>query len=253
MKLSKSTWGRDTNLKGDVVLTVNNINVFYGELQALRDVSLTVKEGEFLTLVGSNGSGKSTLLKTIMGMLSPRSGSITYDGDKLDGLPAYKIVDYRICLVPEDKWNFPNMSVEENLLMGAYPQRCRRSLKQNFERVYEIFPRLYERKKQLSQTLSGGELQMLIIARGLMSEPKVMMVDELSLGLSPKLSLESFELISRLHKENDLTVILAEQNVFSALEIADRGIVMENGQIVMEGGSKELLASNQIKEKYLGM
>jgi branched-chain amino acid transport system ATP-binding protein len=235
------------------LLTVNSINVYYGELQALHDVTLTVKEGEFLTLIGSNGSGKSTLLKTIMGLLTPKTGSVYYNDIRLDGLPAYEITDHRICLVPENKLNFPNINVEENLLMGAYPKRCRKSIKENLDKVYQYFPRLFERKKQLSKTLSGGELQMLIIARALMSEPKVMMVDELSLGLSPKLTLESFALLARLHKENDLTIILAEQNVFNALEIADRGIVIKNGRVAMEGCCKDLLCSSQIKEQYLGM
>lgn len=235
------------------MLTVNNANVYYGELQALYDVSLSVNEGEFLTLIGSNGSGKSTLLKSIMGLIPLKSGSIQYNGMRLDGLPAYKVNDRRICLIPEEKWNFPNMNVEENLLMGAYPTRCRKCVKNNLEKVYHYFPQLYERKNQLSRTLSGGELQMLIIGRALMSEPDLMMIDELSLGLSPKLTLESFELLARLHQENDMTIILAEQNVFSALEIADRGIVIKNGQIAMEGSSQELLNSPQIKEHYLGM
>lgn len=235
------------------VLSVNDVNVYYGELQALHNVNLTVKDGEFLTLIGSNGSGKSTILKTIMGLMPPKSGTIVYDNCRLDGLPAYKVNDHQIALVPEEKWNFPSMSVEENLLMGAYPKRCRKNIKQNMEKVYYYFPRLFERKKQLSKTLSGGELQMLIIGRALMAEPKLMMVDELSIGLSPKLAAESFALLSRLHQESQLTIILAEQNVFSALEIADRGIVVKNGQIAMEGSSQELLHSSQIKEQYLGI
>ena len=235
------------------MLSIENANVFYGELQALYDINLKVEKGEFVTLIGSNGSGKSTLLKMIMGIVPIKSGAIYYNGTKINGLPAYKVTDYRISLVPEEKWNFPSMNVEENLLMGAYPKRCRKGIDRNLEKVYEYFPQLWERRRQLSKTLSGGELQMLIIGRALMSEPDIIMIDELSLGLSPKLALESFELIARLHRENDTTIVLAEQNIFNALEIADRGIVIKNGHIVMEGSSEELLDSEQIKEHYLGM
>lgn len=235
------------------MLKVSNINVYYGDLQALHDVSLEVNDGEFVTLVGSNGSGKSTLIKTIMGLITPRTGNVEYNDSRICGLPSYTVNDFGISLVPEEKWNFPSMDVEENLLMGAYPKRCHSCTRENLERVYHYFPRLKERRKQLSKTLSGGELQMLIIGRALMSNPRLIMIDELSIGLSPKLALESFELLSRLHRENDLTVILAEQNVFGALEIADRGVVLKNGQVAMEGSGKELLASDQIRAQYLGI
>lgn len=235
------------------MLKISNIDVYYGDLQALHDVTFEVKDGELVALIGSNGSGKSTLIKTVMGLIAPRSGAIEYNEVRIGGLPAYKVNDAGISMVPEDKWNFANMDVEENLLMGAYPKRCHGSTRGNLERVYHYFPRLKERRKQLSRTLSGGELQMMIIGRALMSNPKLIMVDELSIGLSPKLALESLELLSRLHQENDLTVILAEQNVFGALEIADRGVVLKNGQVALEGSGKELLASDQIRAQYLGI
>jgi len=235
------------------LLKIDGINVFYGELQALSGVSLEIADGEFVALVGNNGAGKSSLLNTIMGLLHPRSGEIYFKGEKIHQLEPYQVVDRRIALVPESKWTFLQMTVYENLVMGAYPKRCRGKYKENVEKVYSIFPRLFERRNQQAKTLSGGELQMLIIGRSLMSAPRLLMVDELSAGLSPKLARESFELLAGLHRDQRLTILLAEQNVYEALKLADRGVVMENGKLVIAGSSRELIDDKRIKEMYLGM
>ncbi|MHB8918363.1 MAG: ABC transporter ATP-binding protein [Desulfocucumaceae bacterium] len=235
------------------MLKIDGITVFYGELKALDDISMEIKEGEFVALVGNNGAGKTTLLNTIMGLLHPSAGEINFCGEKINTYEPHQIVDRKLSLVPESKWVFPQMTVYENLVMGAYPKKCRGRYSENLDRVYSIFPRLHERKNQLAKTLSGGELQMLIIGRGLMSEPKLLMVDELSAGLSPKLSKESFELLGRLHRDQKITILLAEQNVYETLKLADRGIVMENGRLVLAGSGQELINSDQIRQKYLGM
>ena len=235
------------------MLAINDIDVYYGDLKALKDISFQVKKGEFVALVGSNGAGKTTLMNTIMGLLKPRKGSIEFNGERIDTLPPDQIVKKYISLVPESKMIFPQMSIYENLLMGAYPNRCRKNLKRNLDDVYDMFPRLHERKNQLAGTMSGGEIQMLIIGRALMSEPQLLLVDELSIGLSPKLTHESFRILERLHKERDITILLAEQNIYEALGIADRGIVLENGEVVMSGSSEDLLSNEHIKEAYLGI
>lgn len=235
------------------MLKIDGITVFYGELKALDGISMEIKEGEFVALVGNNGAGKTTLLNTIMGLLHPSAGEINFCGEKINTYEPHQIVDRKLSLVPESKWVFPQMTVYENLVMGAYPKKCRGHYSENLDRVYSIFPRLHERKNQLAKTLSGGELQMLIIGRGLMSEPKLLMVDELSAGLSPKLSKESFDLLGRLHRDQKITILLAEQNVYETLKLADRGIVMENGRLALAGSGQELINSDQIRQKYLGM
>lgn len=235
------------------LLEIDNIDVYYGELLALKNINFKVEEGEFVSLIGGNGAGKSTLLNTIMGLLHPKSGRIDFQGESINRLEAYEIVKRKISLVPESKLIFPQMSVYENILMGAYPKECRANINKNLEYIYTIFPKLHERRKQMTGTLSGGEIQMVIISRALMSEPKLLLVDELSTGLSPKLTMESFQLLEKLHKEHNITILLAEQNMFEALRIADRGIVLENGQIVLTGEAHELLANDEVKERYLGI
>jgi branched-chain amino acid transport system ATP-binding protein len=235
------------------LLTINEIDVYYGDLKALKNIRFQVNKGELVALVGSNGAGKTTLMNTIMGLIKPRKGTIEFNGENIDSLPPDQIVKKYISLVPESKMIFPQMSIYENLLMGAYPSRCRKNLKQNLDGVYDMFPRLHERRSQLAGTMSGGEIQMLIIGRALMSEPQLLLVDELSIGLSPKLTHECFRILERLHKERDITILLAEQNIYEALDIADRGIVLENGEVVMTGGSEELLSNEHIKEAYLGI
>ena len=234
------------------MLSVNKINVFYGDLQALWDVSLKVEKGELVALVGSNGAGKTTTLKTISGLLKPRSGSITFQGVRIDKLQSHQIVELGIVQVPEGRGLFPQMTVYENLLMGAYVKRAWDKRFETLEFVYNLFPILKERKHQIAGTLSGGEQQMLAIAKALMSRPKILMLDEPSIGLAPKLVLKVFEMIKKIHEEG-VTILLVEQNVRRALEIADRAYVLETGRIVLEGTGKELLESEHVKKAYLGL
>jgi len=234
------------------LLKVNKINVFYGDLQALWDVSFEVYEGEKVVIVGANGAGKTTTLKTISGLLRPRSGTIEFMGQRIDRLPAHKIVELGIAHVPEGRRLFPKMTVLENLEMGAYTKRAREKFEDTLEWVFSIFPRLKERKNQIAGTMSGGERQMLAIARGLMSRPKLLMLDEPSLGLAPKLVLKTFEVIQRISEEG-VTILLVEQNVRHALELADRGYVLETGRITLSGTGEELLNNDYVKKAYLGM
>jgi len=234
------------------MLKVDKINVFYGDLQALWDVSFEVNEGEKVVIVGANGAGKTTTLKTISGLLRPRSGSIEFLGKRIDKLPPHKIVELGIAHVPEGRRLFPRMTVLENLEMGAYTKRAREKLEDTLEWVFSIFPRLKERKKQIAGTMSGGERQMLAIARGLMSKPKLLMLDEPSLGLAPKLVVKTFEVIERINEEG-VTILLVEQNVRHALELADRGYVLETGRITLSGTGEDLLKNDYVKKAYLGM
>jgi branched-chain amino acid transport system ATP-binding protein len=234
------------------MLRVNAINVFYGKIQVLWDVSLTVREGEIVTLIGANGAGKTTLLNTISGLIKPASGTIEFMGQRIDGLQPHKIVELGIAQVPEGGKLFLDMNVKENLEMGAFPLRAWREKHKEFPKVYSLFPRLKERGRQLARTLSGGERQMVAIGRGLMSKPKLCMFDEPSYGLAPLVVLEMIKVIKSL-PEKGISVLLVEQNVNLALEIADRGYVLENGRIVMEGTREELLESELIKKAYLGM
>jgi len=202
--------------------------------------------------LGSNGAGKSTTVKTIQGILKPNSGSIKFLDKHIEGLPAYKIVDEGIALVPEGREIFPKMSVFENLILGAYVPRAKESLDESLEWVLTLFPKLEERKKQLAGTMSGGEQQMLAIARALMSKPKLLMMDEPSLGLAPVIVLQVFEIIKKLHEEG-VTILLVEQNVHHALEIADSAYVLEKGKIILEGKGLELLDDEYVKSAYLGV
>ena len=234
------------------LLEVREIDVFYGELQALWGVSLKIEEGEFVALIGPNGAGKTTTLKTISGLLKPARGQILFSGRDITGLPPHTIAAMGIAHVPEGRQIFPGLTVLENLKTGAYVRRAREKFEESLEFVFNLFPRLKERKNQVAGTLSGGERQMLAIARGLMSRPKLLMLDEPSLGLAPKLALEVMETLKRLHEEG-LTILLVEQNVKYALELADRGYVLETGRVVMHGTGKELLEDPRIKSAYLGL
>ena len=234
------------------MLKVNNINVFYGKLQALWDISFRVEEGEIVALVGANAAGKSTIINSISGLLRPASGTIEFLGKETIGLPAHHIVEAGITQIPEGRKLFPNMSVRENLELGAYTKQAWDKMDETIEDVYRLFPILKERIKQQARTLSGGEQQMVAIARGLMSRPKLYMLDEPSQGLSPVLVSEVFDIINNLH-EHGTTILLVEQNVERTLEVADRAYVLENGRIVLEGKGKELMENKHVKKAYLGL
>ena len=234
----------------DTLLKVDGINVYYGNIHAVKDISFTVNAGEIVTLIGANGAGKSTTLKTISGLLKPKTGDILYKGSSIKGMRAHKIVEAGLAHVPEGRHVFLHMTVEENLDMGAYTQPAS-TIAPNKEKVFELFPRLKERRKQLAGTMSGGEQQMLAIARGLMYDPELIMLDEPSLGLAPIVVEEIFELICTIQKQGK-TVLLIEQNANMALKIADYAYVLETGNITKSGTGAELLADESIKEAYLG-
>nr|CBH39562.1 putative high-affinity branched-chain amino acid transporter ATP-binding protein livF [uncultured archaeon] len=234
------------------MLELKDLKVAYEKVQVLWDISFSIKAGDVVTLLGSNGAGKSTTVKTIQGILKPKSGSIKFMDKHIEGLPAYKIVDEGIALVPEGREIFPKMNVFENLILGAYVPRAKESLDESLEWVLKLFPKLEERKKQLAGTMSGGEQQMLAIARALMSKPKLLMMDEPSLGLAPVIVLQVFEIIKKLHEEG-VTILLVEQNVHHALEIADSAYVLEKGKIILEGKGLELLDDEYVKSAYLGL
>ncbi|MBW1866852.1 MAG: ABC transporter ATP-binding protein [Deltaproteobacteria bacterium] len=234
------------------MLIVKNIDVFYGDLQVLWDVSFEIREGEILVLIGANGAGKSTTIKTISSLLTPGKGSIEFNGIRLDLLPPHKIIEQGIVHVPEGRRLFPEMSVEENLIMGSIHGKAKAKRFETMEYVFTLFPRLEERRKQMAGTLSGGEQQMAAIGRGLMSLPKIMMFDEPSLGLAPILVQEIFEMIKKI-KEEGVTILLVEQNVTQTLAMCDRAYVLENGRIVLGGTGSELMANEQVKAAFLGI
>lgn len=233
------------------MLKIEDINVFYGNIHALKGVSLDINEGEIVTLIGANGAGKSTLLKTISGLLKPKNGSILFEGQSISGKVAQAIVKQGLSHVPEGRRVFANMSVEENLELGAYLRSDKQGIKEDFEKVYHLFPRLLERKKQLSGTLSGGEQQMLAMGRALMARPKLLLLDEPSMGLAPLLVKTIFRIIEEIN-QSGTTILLVEQNANMALSIADRAYVIETGKIVLSGSSDELNQSDQIRMAYLG-
>lgn len=233
------------------MLKINNLNVYYGAIHAIKGISLEVKQGDIVTLIGANGAGKSTILKTISGLLRPKTGEIIYKGLKLNTMEAQDIVKSGICQVPEGRRVFANMSVLENLELGAYLQKDKTQIKENMERVFEKFPRLRERIGQLAGTLSGGEQQMLAIGRAMMSKPRLMLLDEPSMGLAPLLVKEIFAIIKEIN-EAGTTILLVEQNANMALSIANYAYVLETGKIVLEGSSKELAESEEVKKAYLG-
>jgi branched-chain amino acid transport system ATP-binding protein len=234
------------------MLEVDKINVSYGDVQVLWDVSLKVNKSEIVTVVGANGAGKTTLLRTISGLLHPRSGSISFLGKRLETLPPEKIAEEGIAQVMEGRRLFPQMTVRENLELGAYTKAAWKKKDETMEFVFNLFPRLKEREKQLAGTLSGGEQQMLAVGRALMSKPKLLMLDEPSMGLAPKLVLELFETVNRI-KDEGTTILLVEQNVFQSLMISDRGYVLENGKIILEDSGKSLLDNAMVKKAYLSM
>ncbi|WP_288181463.1 ABC transporter ATP-binding protein [uncultured Oscillibacter sp.] len=232
------------------MLKVSDINVYYGAIHAIKGVSFEVNPGEVVTLIGANGAGKSTTLQTVSGLLHSRTGSIEFLGENLIGVPAHKVVAKGLAQVPEGRRVFLQMTVEENLEMGAYT-RSGGDIDADLEKVYAYFPRLMERRRQIAGTLSGGEQQMLAMGRALMSRPKLLMLDEPSMGLAPILVEQIFKIIQTLH-EAGTTILLVEQNAQAALSIADRGYVLETGKIVTSGTGTELLASPEIKKAYLG-
>jgi branched-chain amino acid transport system ATP-binding protein len=234
------------------MLEVSNIDTFYGRIQALWDVSLTIDEAEIVALVGANGAGKTTLLNTISGLLRSASGRIEFRGRRIDGLKCHVIVELGISHIPEGRRLFPDMSVRENLEMGAYLQRVWKDKEETLEQVYQLFPKLRERRGQLARTLSGGEQQMVAMGRGLMSKPRLCIIDEPSSGLAPIVVDEIFRIIQGL-RDRGMAVFLIEQNVQQALEVADRAYVLENGRIVIEGKSENLLQEELIRKAYLGL
>lgn len=234
------------------MLKIDAIEVFYGNTRSLKGISLNINGGELVALIGANGAGKSTTLKTISGLVKPKIGTISYNGERIDHLPPYKILEKGIAHIPEGREIFPELTVLENLEMGAYRLSCKgESFCHKLEEMFGYFPLLAERKSQLGKTLSGGEQQMLAIARGLMSAPNLLLLDEPSLGLAPVIVERLAEIIKMLHK-NGLSVLLVEQNAQLALEMTDRGYVLETGNVVLEGAGKELLENEQVQKAYLG-
>jgi branched-chain amino acid transport system ATP-binding protein len=234
------------------ILRVSNIETYYGPIAAIRGVSFDVPRGGIVTILGANGAGKSTVLKTVFGLMDPQKGSVTFEGRQIQGMDADKVMRLGMSLVPEGREVFPFLSVRENLDMGAYTRRDIDGIAQDLAAVFEYFPVLKERAKQRAGSLSGGEQQMLAISRALMSRPRLMLLDEPSLGLSPKLVKEIFEIIVRINRDRNVTILLVEQNANMALQVADYGYVLEVGRIVMTGTSERLLQSEDIKEFYLG-
>jgi branched-chain amino acid transport system ATP-binding protein len=234
------------------MLEIKNIDVFYGDVQVIWDISFEVKKGEIVALIGANGAGKSTTLKTISGILRPKKGTILFEGKAINKVEPYRLIEMGIVHVPEARRLFVEMSVEENLDMGSLKGEARKDREKTRRLVYDIFPRLFERKKQLAGTLSGGEQQMLAVGRGLMSKPKLQMFDEPSLGLSPILVRDIFNVIKRI-KEEGVTVLIVEQNVKQTLAIADSAYVLETGKIVLHGTGQDLLSNEHVKTAFLGV
>lgn len=234
------------------MLSIDKLNFSYGDLKVLWDIELEVHEGEIVTVVGANGAGKSTTLKNISRLVKPSSGSITFNGESINDLESHQVVERGIVQVPEGRKIFPDMTVLENLRMGSFIKSARPHREVNVERVFGMFPRLKEREKQLGGTMSGGEQQMLAIARGLMANPKLLLLDEPSLGLSPLFVKIIFEIIQEINKQG-VTILLVEQNVFQSLKIANRAYVLETGRVVLSGTGSELLSNDHVKKAFLGM
>jgi branched-chain amino acid transport system ATP-binding protein len=234
------------------MLEVKNIEVAYGKIVAVKDVSLSVNQGEIVTLIGSNGAGKSTTLRTISGLLKPRSGEISFKGERIDGRPGHEIVGLGICHSPEGRRIFPRMTVRENLELGAFLRDDKAAINADMERVLDLFPRLRERIEQRSGTMSGGEQQMLAVSRALMGSPSLLLLDEPSLGLAPLVIEQIFQTIKSLRDQMALTVVLVEQNALGALEIADTGIALNLGKVVVAGSAQSLLNDPAVRAAYLG-
>jgi len=233
------------------MLEVKNIQVAYGKIIAVKDISVTVNEGEIVTLIGSNGAGKSTTLRTISGLIKPKSGEITFNGKRIDGMPGHDIVSLGICHSPEGRRIFPRMTVKENLELGAFLRNDKTAVNADMERVLDLFPRLKERIKQTAGTMSGGEQQMLAVSRALMGDPKLLLLDEPSMGLAPVLVELIFDTIVKIRKQG-ITILLIEQNATAALEVADRAYVLESGKVKMSGSAAELRSDDKVTKAYLG-
>jgi branched-chain amino acid transport system ATP-binding protein len=236
----------------ETILKIDNIDVFHGSYQALWDVSLEVKRDEILALIGANTAGKSTLLDTISGLLHPAKGSVTFQGRDITQTDAYKIVDLGITQIPEGRRIFPEMTVMANLMMGSHTPRARARQKKNLKKVFDLFPKLEERKNQIAKTLSGGEQQMMAISRGLMSEPTLMLIDEMSLGLAPIVVNGLFKILKEI-RQSGITIMFVEQNVRKSIQEADRAYIMENGKIVLCGDACELREEEKVKKAYFGI
>jgi branched-chain amino acid transport system ATP-binding protein len=234
------------------LLDVQNVSAAYGMVQILRDVSFKINEKEIVSIIGPNGSGKTTLVKTIMGLMHPKSGTIHFNGENIEKLAPYEIVRKGLTMIPEGREIFPAMTIEENLLLGAYTVEGKDKVKDSKEKVYQIFPVLKKKQKALAKTLSGGEQQMLVICRSLMCNPKLLILDEPSLGLAPIMVEKVLDTVRTINEEG-VTVLLVEQNIHDSLNVADRGYVLEEGNIILEGNSRELLSNSHIKEVYLGL
>jgi branched-chain amino acid transport system ATP-binding protein len=233
------------------MLKVENINISYGAIHAIHDLSLEVNNGEIVTLIGANGAGKTSTLRAISGLNPIKSGEITYDGKMISNIGAHKIVSYGLSQVPEGRRVFGDQTIEENLLLGAYLRKSKSEIKASMEEVFTLFPRVKERRKQLAGTMSGGEQQMLAIGRALMAKPKLLLLDEPSMGLAPIVVEEIFEIIKNIRKSGT-TILLVEQNANAALQIADRGYVLETGSVVLEGLAQDLLHDDSVRKAYLG-
>jgi branched-chain amino acid transport system ATP-binding protein len=234
------------------VLSIQELEVSYGGSKALQGVSLDVRQEELICVIGANGAGKTSLIRTIAGIVRPVAGRVLWKGENIAGLPSWEICELGVAQVAEGREVFPRLSVEDNLIVGGSLKRARNRRDANLRRVYEVFPRLNERRRQLAGTLSGGEQQMVAIGRAMMAEPELIMFDEPSIGLSPALTSLMFDVIERLHS-NGVTILLVEQNVASSLAIGDRGYVLENGSIVLQGGAQSLLSNEHVKRAYLGL
>lgn len=234
------------------VLEVENLHVFYGSIHAIKGISFKVEQGKIITLIGANGAGKTSTLSTISGLVKAKRGKIVFDGHEIQNMPPHTINHMGICLVPEGRRIFPNLTVMENLMMGAFSRKDKQEIKKDTEWVFSLFPRLAERKNQLGGTLSGGEQQMLAISRGLMSRPKLLMMDEPSLGLAPILVEEVFDIVKKINAEG-VTILLVEQNAVGALKISNYGYVLETGNVTIEGPSEELLSNDDVRKAYLGL
>ncbi len=235
------------------MLQVSELTVFHGHLPALRGVSFRIEKGEFISIIGSNGAGKTTLLRTISGLMKPASGTVRFEGDRIDGLATYEICRRGIIQVPEGRKIFPRMKVIDNLEMGAYLPEAKKHFRETLEQVFALYPLLESRKKQLAATLSGGEQQMLALGRALMAQPRALLLDEPSLGLSPKASQGIFQTVERLNQEKKLTILMVSQDVLQSLRLSQRAYVLENSRMVMEGKGRDLLSDPKVKQSYLGI
>lgn len=234
------------------MLKIENLHVFYGGVHALKGIHLEVPEGKIISLIGANGAGKSSTLRTICGLVPAKEGKILFQGNEITAMEAHKRVGLGIAMVPEGRRVFTNLTVHENLLMGAFSRKDKSQLEQDFEKIYHLFPKMESRRAQKALTLSGGEQQMLAVSRALMSRPKLLLMDEPSLGLAPNLVEEMFDTIARIHEQEGLTVLLVEQNARAALSLASYGYVLELGHIVLEGDTKSLINDEQVKKAYIG-